>query len=222
MVDLQLANQLTGDDDLTYDVYRPLWPNDSADVRFKVFAYRQMSLADAMPHLSVLGVEVLDERPFEFKLRGRDVYLYDFGLKLSGAADRRPEWTPELQARFIDTFDATYRGRAESGKFNRLVTGGLTWQEIAWLRAMSRYLVQAGIPYSQPYVAATLNDNPVIAAALVRAFRTDSIRTPTSPTWTPVPRPSTRRAPRSSSNWPRWPAWTPTAFCGCSWPCCGR
>ncbi len=173
VVDLQLANQLTGDDDLTYDVYRPLWPNDSADVRFKVFAYRQMSLADAMPHLSVLGVEVLDERPFEFKLRGRDVYLYDFGLKLSGAADRRPEWTPELQARFIDTFDATYRGRAESGKFNRLVmTGGLTWQEIAWLRAMSRYLVQAGIPYSQPYVAATLNDNPVIAAALVRAFRT--------------------------------------------------
>ena len=173
VVDLQLANQLTGDDDLTYDVYRPLWPNDSADVRFKVFAYRQMSLADAMPHLSVLGVEVLDERPFEFKLRGRDVYLYDFGLKLSGAADRRPEWTPELQARFIDTFDATYRGRAESGKFNRLVmTGGLTWQEIAWLRAISRYLVQAGIPYSQPYVAATLNDNPVIAAALVRAFRT--------------------------------------------------
>ncbi|NMD47362.1 MAG: NAD-glutamate dehydrogenase, partial [Propionibacterium sp.] len=119
-----------------------------------------------------LGVEVLDERPFEFKLRGRDVYLYDFGLKLSGAADRRPEWTPELQARFIDTFDATYRGWAESGKFNRLVmTGGLTWQEIAWLRAISRYLVQAGIPYSQPYVAATLNDNPEIAAALVAAFR---------------------------------------------------
>ncbi|MFT3970204.1 MAG: NAD-glutamate dehydrogenase [Micropruina sp.] len=173
VADLRSANRLSGDDDLSYDVYRPLWPNDAADIRFKVFSYRQMSLADAMPHLSELGVEVLDERPFEFTLRGRSVYLYDFGLKLSGAADRRPEWTPELQARFIDTFDATYRGRAESGKFNRLVmTGGLTWQEIAWLRAMSRYLVQAGIPYSQPYVAATLNDNPTIAAALVGAVRT--------------------------------------------------
>ncbi|MFT4217409.1 MAG: NAD-glutamate dehydrogenase [Micropruina sp.] len=172
VVDLQLANRLTGDDDLAYDVYRPLWPNDAADVRFKVLAYRQMSLADAMPHLSVLGVEVLDERPFEFELRGRTVYLYDFGLKLAGAMDASA-WTPELQTRFIDTFDATYRGRAESGKFNRLVmTGGLTWQEIAWLRAISRYLVQAGIPYSQPYVAATLNDNPAIAAGLVGAFRT--------------------------------------------------
>ncbi len=167
--DLRLANGLTGDDDLAYDVYRPLWPTDTADVRFKVFSLRQMSLADAMPHLSVLGVEVLDERPFEFKLRGRTVYLYDFGLKLPAGTD----WTPELQGRFTDTFDATYRGRAESGKFNRLVmTGGLTWQEIAWLRAISRYLVQAGIPYSQPYVATTLNDNPAIAAALVGAFRT--------------------------------------------------
>ncbi len=169
--DLRLANGLAGDDDLGYDVYRPAWPGDGADVRFKVLGYRQMSLAEAMPHLSVLGVEVLDERPFEFTLRGRKVYLYDFGLRVPGGT--AGDWTPALQQRFIDTFDASYRGYAESGKFNRLVmTAGLTWQEIAWLRAISRYLVQAGIPYSQPYVAATLNDNPVIAAALVGAFRT--------------------------------------------------
>ncbi len=171
--DLLRANGLTDDDDLAYDVYPPSWPTDNADVRFKVMSYRHMSLADAMPHLSVLGVEVLDERPFEFQLRGRTVFLYDFGLKLTGDMDAGEDWSPELQERFIDTFDATYRGWAESGKFNRLVmTGGLTWQEIAWLRAVSRYLVQAGIPYSQPYVAATLNDNPEIAAALVDAFRT--------------------------------------------------
>ncbi len=169
--DLGLANGLSADDDLAYDVYAPVWPTDESDVRFKVMSYRHMSLADAMPHLSVLGVEVLDERPFEFQLRGRTVYLYDFGLKLTGAMEAG-DWTPELQTRFVDTFDASYRGLAESGKFNRLVmTGGLTWQEIAWLRAISRYLVQAGIPYSQPYVAATLNDNPTIAAALVAAFR---------------------------------------------------
>ena len=171
VLDLRLANRLAGDDDLGYDVYRPAWPGDGADVRFKVLGYRQMSLAEAMPHLSVLGVEVLDERPFEFTLRGRKVYLYDFGLRVPGGT--AGDWTPALQQRFVDTFDASYRGYAESGKFNRLVmTAGLTWQEIAWLRAISRYLVQAGIPYSQPYVAATLNDNPAIAAALVGAFRT--------------------------------------------------
>ena len=171
--DLQLANRLTGDADLAYDVYTPLWPSDEADVRFKVIGYRHMSLADAMPHLSVLGVEVVDERPFEWVLRGRPLYLYDFGLKLTGDMDAAEDWGPELQQRFIDAFDASYRGLTESGKFNRLVmTGGLTWQEIAWLRAISRYLVQAGIPYSQPYVAGALNDHPDIAAALVGAFRT--------------------------------------------------
>ncbi|MFT4296747.1 MAG: NAD-glutamate dehydrogenase [Micropruina sp.] len=171
--DLVLANGLADDDDLAYQVYSPVWPSDPADIRFKVMSYRHMSLADAMPHLSVLGVEVLDERPYELQLRGRTVYLYDFGLKLAGDLDAGEDWSAELQERFVDTFDATYRGKAESGKFNRLVTtGGLAWQEIAWLRAISRYLVQAGIPYSQPYVAAALNDNPEIAAALVTAFRT--------------------------------------------------
>ena len=100
-------------------------------------------------------------------LRGTPLYLYDFGLKLTGDMDAAEDWGPELQERFIEAFDATYRGLAEPGKFNRLVmTGGLTWEEIAWLRAISRYLVQAGSPYSQPYVASALNDNPEIAAAL--------------------------------------------------------
>ena len=173
VADLELANTLADEADRAYRVYAPIWPSDEVDVRFKVIGYRHMSLTDAMPHLSVLGVEVVDERPYEWVLRGKPVYLYDFGLKLNGGLDAAKKWSPELQERFIDAFDATFRGKAESGKFNRLVmTGGLTWQEIAWLRAFSRYLVQAGTPYSQPYVAAALNDNPEIAAALVAAFRT--------------------------------------------------
>ena len=171
--DLQLANSLAGPDDRAFDVYRPIWESDEADVRFKVIGYQHMSLAEAMPHLSVLGVEVVDERPYEWVLRGVPVYLYDFGLTLSGDLDAAQNWGPELQERFISAFDATYRGRAESGKFNRLVmTGGLTWEEISWLRAISRYLLQAGIAYSQAYVATALNGNPAIAAALVSAFRT--------------------------------------------------
>ena len=171
--DLELANALTGVEDRAYEVYKPTWESDEADVRFKVIGYQHMSLADAMPHLSMLGVEVVDERPYELVLRGVPVYLYDFGLTLTSDQDAEQNWGPELQDRFIAAFDATYRGRAESGRFNRLVmTGGLTWQEIAWLRAISRYLLQAGIAYSQTYVSSALNDNPVIAAALVSAFRT--------------------------------------------------
>ena len=81
--DLLLANSLTADTDRAYDLYAPIWQADEADVRFKVIGYRHMSLADAMPHLSVLGVEVVDERPYEWVLRGRPV-----SVRLRAEADR--------------------------------------------------------------------------------------------------------------------------------------
>ncbi len=171
VADLRLANGLTSEDELAYDIYRPTWASDEADLRFKVIARRQMSLTDVMPHLSVLGVDVIDERPYEWELRGQPVYLYDFGLRLEGGAEALEAWEKADQQRFIEAFDASYRGLAEPGRFNRLVmTGGLTWRQISWLRGMSRYLIQAGVQFSQTYIAGALNDHPEIAAGLVRAF----------------------------------------------------
>ena len=169
--DLELANRAVERGERAYDLYEPTWSGDEADVRFKVFTQAPMSLTDVMPHLSVLGVDVVDERPYEWDLRGKPMYLYDFGLRLAGGRESLAGWGDEARHRFIEAFDATYSGKAESGKFNKLVmTGGLTWRQITWLRGMSRYLVQAGVPYSQPYIATALNENPPIAAALVRAF----------------------------------------------------
>ena len=170
--DLRLANTAADRGGRAYDLYAPIWPTDEADVRFKVFTPTPMSLTDVMPHLSVLGVDVVDERPYEWDLRGEPMYLYDFGLRLAGGKEAVAQWSDEARQRFMEAFDATYSGRAESGKFNKLVmTGGLTWRQITWLRGMSRYLIQAGVPYSQPYIASALNENPPIAAALVRAFQ---------------------------------------------------
>ena len=170
VADLLLANQLTGPDDLRFVIYRPNDPGDAADLRFKVITAQRMSLTRVMPHLDALGLDVLDERPFHWDLRGAPVSLFDFGFTLP-AGQTPTDWTLADRARFADAFAASYQGRAHAGRLNRLViNAGLTWEQVAWLRGISRYLRQAGIPFSQPYVADALNANPEIAAALVNAF----------------------------------------------------
>lgn len=158
--DLTVANSLSRPDDLRYT----LEPGDEI-ARFKVFTGSAIYLYDLLPHLAALGAEVDDERPFTWQLRGNAVHIYDFGLRLAGAD------TPEARQRFADAFDASYRGMSEADHFNKLVlSAGLTWRQVAWLRAIGRYLRQAKVGFSQAYLAASLLANPTLAAGLSRAF----------------------------------------------------
>ena len=172
VADLALANQLRGPDDLRLGLSAPLEDNDPSDLRLKVISHRSMSLTQAMPHLSVLGAEVIDERPYSWDLRGDRVMIYDFGLKLP------PDLVDNahvvgLRQRFMDVFRASWTGLCEADDLNRLVVAaGLDWRQVSWLRAVSRYLQQAGVPFSQPYLATALNAHPEIAAGLAEAFAT--------------------------------------------------
>ncbi len=170
VADLAIANQLQADQDLRFAL-RPA-TDGSCDVRLIVFSLRPLELAQVMPHLSMLGVAVTDERPYEWQLRGRRVLLYDFGLRLPGDAPAVEDWDAVSQDRFVAAFEASWRGRLEARLFNRLVlTAGLTWQQVNWLRGISRYLQQASVGFSQQYIAAALHANPGLAAMLVRMFQ---------------------------------------------------
>jgi NAD-specific glutamate dehydrogenase len=62
-------------------------------------------------------------------------------------------------AAFIDLLENLLRDQAENDGFNRLVLlAGLDGRQISILRAYSRYLRQAGLPFSQAYVAALSGD----------------------------------------------------------------
>ena len=170
LADLALANELTDPGDLRFAVYAPDDPDDPATLRFKVVTGEAMSLTRVMPYLNALGVTVTDERPYEWDLRGKPLYVYDFGFHLPDG-DTAADWDAADRARFAEAFRASYTGACHAGEMNRLVMGaGLTWQQVTWLRGIARYLQQAGIPYSQVYVASALNANPDIAGALVAAF----------------------------------------------------
>src|SRR5690606_6711117 len=79
-------------------VYAPDDADDPADLRLKAFRHEPLSLTKVLPHLSVLGVDVIDERPFELQLAGdRPAYIYDFGLTIPGGRDQRVRWSREAR-----------------------------------------------------------------------------------------------------------------------------
>jgi len=169
VADLIQANRLTDSDDLRLVITAVSEEDDPADLRLKVLTQREMSLAKVMPHLSVLGAEVIDEYPYSWDLRGTRIEIYEFGLRLAAGES----WDAAARQRFADAFEASWTGRCEADSLNELVVpAGLTWRQVSYLRGISRYLQQAGVPFSQSYLAAALNANPEIAADLVAAFET--------------------------------------------------
>ncbi|HET9518739.1 MAG TPA: NAD-glutamate dehydrogenase domain-containing protein, partial [Actinoplanes sp.] len=144
-------------------------PGD-AGIRFKVYRYGEpMMLSTVLPVLHSLGVQVVDERPYEVRRADATLYLYDFGLQPPAGHRDLDEVRPQVE----NAFAAAWRGEAEVDGFNELVLrAGLTWREAVVLRAYAKYLRQAGTVYSQRYVESTFIAYPEIARLLVQLFET--------------------------------------------------
>src|SRR5215472_3731682 len=137
-----------------------------------------ITLTDVLPRLQHMGVEVVDEHPYEFST-AEPFWIYDFGLRRDatavgpGGRMRRDE-QPELSVvaeQLEGALAALWSGEIEDDDFNALVLdAGLTWRQVVVLRAYANYLRQAGTMFSQDYIAAVLRHNPVIARQLIRLF----------------------------------------------------
>ncbi|WP_309107816.1 NAD-glutamate dehydrogenase [Arthrobacter sp.] len=137
------------------------------DARVKLYMLDPKSLSQILPYFHNLGLEVLDERPFEIETADkRDFFLYDLGLKYPQRVD--PLVTGELLA---ESFGAAVSGAAESDSFDRLVLReGMSWRQIVVLRAYARYMRQMGNTNSFEFMADTLLANPDVTRALSALF----------------------------------------------------
>src|SRR5918997_3612663 len=174
--DLAALTGLAGDHEMSMALYVPDRGDDEADLRLKIFRRdASMSLSRILPHLTLLGVDVIDERPYELALGPSErAYVYDLGLTVPGGAEAvRSRWTPTAREQFMEAFSASYRGLSEPDGFHALVMGAdLHWREVTLLRAIGRYLRQVGVTYSQTYIASALSANVDIARLLVTHFET--------------------------------------------------
>ena len=135
---------------------------------------RSASLSRLLPMLQSMGVVVLEERPFKVtRPDGLPVWIYRFKISPHGGVLHAPAGSQreEVAERFADTVTAIWHGHAEIDRFNELVLrAGLTWQQVAVMRAYAKYLRQAGFPYSQSHIGEVLNENPGTARSLVELF----------------------------------------------------
>lgn len=152
--------------------------DDSADAGVSHLIWylggQSASLSRLLPMLQSMGVIVLEERPFTVtRPDGLPVWIYQFKVVPHHGIPEAPPG-PEREAaaqRFADTVTAIWHGNAEMDRFNELVLrAGLTWQQVAILRAYAKYLKQAGFPYSQSHIETVLNDNARTARSLVELF----------------------------------------------------
>jgi len=146
-----------------------------------------ITLTDVLPRLQHMGLDVVDEHPYEFAgPLVQPFWIYDFGLRRTGvgAAGNEPvtgqfpavapgaaQPPGPVKALFEDALIALWQGKIEDDGFNALVLEAhLTWRQIVVLRAYAKYLRQAGITFSQRYIERVLAFNVPVTRLLVRLF----------------------------------------------------
>ncbi|MEU2350569.1 NAD-glutamate dehydrogenase [Modestobacter sp. NPDC049651] len=152
-----------------------LWtPRGGAPDERRLTVYRvgqRLLLSDVLPVLQHMGVDVVDERPYEIDRIGAPLaWVYDFGL---AAPDVEVPFPGSLAERFTDAIAAVWSGRAEDDGLNALVLlAGLTWRQVAVLRAYVQWLRQGSLPFGAGYVEEVLAAHPHVVAQLVSLFET--------------------------------------------------
>ncbi len=153
---------------LRMSLYRPPSFPDSK-VRFKIFhRTNPIPISEGLPMLENMGLRVISERPYEVEFEDDSVmWIQDFEMEYPHGSIV-PASVNQI---FQDAFYRVWRGQLESDGFNRLILGaGLTWRQVSLLRAICKYLLQTGLPFSQTYMENSLGENAELARGLVMLF----------------------------------------------------
>ncbi|MDX3343131.1 NAD-glutamate dehydrogenase [Streptomyces sp. ME02-6979.5a] len=170
LVHLETLKQ--GEKDFALSLYEPVGAGPG-ERRFKIYRTgEQVSLSAVLPALQQLGVEVVDERPYELRCADRThAWVYDFGLRMPLVNGNGGYLADDARVRFQEAFAAVWKDEAENDGFNALVLGaGLNWRQAMVLRAYAKYLRQAGSTFSQDYMESTLRNNVHTTRLLVSLF----------------------------------------------------
>ena len=143
---------------------------DQRSVGLKVWSFaRPLPLSERVPVLENMGFRVVEERTYHIEPQDRPgVWLHDMLLtRADGGAIDLDAGGVQLETAFL----MVMRGAAENDGYNALtLQGGIAWRDVALIRALSRFLRQIRVPYSQDYMWATLVKHSGIAAGVVELF----------------------------------------------------
>ncbi len=143
--------------------------NDLEATQLRLFVRRgTMILADSMPILENLGLRVIEAAALDVEISGKGATIHTFVVQ---GPDREPLAVERVDPMLSDTLRAVQAGQADNDRLNRLViTAGLSWPEVAVLRAYSSYAFQAGALPSRRAAPDALIAHPGVARLLFRLF----------------------------------------------------
>ncbi|MGE5365731.1 MAG: NAD-glutamate dehydrogenase, partial [Betaproteobacteria bacterium] len=140
-------------------------------VGLKVFSQsRPISLSERVPVLENMGFRVVDERTYHIRPKeAAEVWFHDMELE---SATGEPIDLSATESRLQACFLVVMAQAAENDGYNALVlAAGLGWREVALIRAISRFLRQLQVAYSQDYMWTTLRKHAAVAGQIVDLFR---------------------------------------------------
>ena len=153
-----LAIQLWHDDDQADELRLCLYGKDDEIVRFQKVAHI----------LENLGLPVLTLRDYRL---ADGYWLQSYGIDLANSRFQPGDSPEPYLANIIEAFISVWTGASEDDDLNHYVSShGCDIREIAMLRALGKYIIQAGAPYSYEQIRAALNANPDATIALITAF----------------------------------------------------
>ena len=171
VADIAVIEALSPERPLGVELYRGAGAGPQS-AGLKVFSHnRPIPLSERVPVLENMGFRVVDERTYHIAPKDTaEVWFHDMTLE---SALGRDFDLAALRAPLESCFLAVMEKKAESDGYNALVlASGLGWRDVALIRAISRFLRQIRVPYSQDYMWATLRNYPGIAAQIVSLFQT--------------------------------------------------
>ncbi|MFV2092318.1 MAG: NAD-glutamate dehydrogenase domain-containing protein, partial [Hyphomicrobiales bacterium] len=171
--DIDKMESITGDRPLALNLRRTTG-NGNGLIMFTLYHLgKPIALSDRLPILENTGFHAISERSFENERVENGelecIWMHEIALR---AENIEAFDDGGLKALIEDTFAAVWKGDAEDDSYNRLIQDvDAPWRDVSVLRAIGKYLQQAGIPFSQGYMARTLCGHAGLAGLLLELFR---------------------------------------------------
>jgi glutamate dehydrogenase len=145
---------------------------DDGVVHLKIYNPNdEIAISDILPMLENAGFRAIDEHPFLITPQGEatpQVWIRDFKLRIApGMMAAFDASKPLIEESLLHV----WQGDMENDRFNALVLkAGLSWRQVAIIRAYARYLKQVGFTYAQATIEQAMNQHPAIAKNIVALF----------------------------------------------------
>lgn len=167
-IDIMEMVQLSGSDANRVRFYRN--EGDKTDqLRLKLYSMAPIALSDAVPAFENFGFKAIEEVTTPLG-QGQLGHIHRFLLARHDGGDAAA--LLDRAAILQETLAQVVAGHAEDDRFNGLiVSAGLEPQSVVLMRALYRYLKQAGMPYALATVVDALHNQQHITRALIHLFQ---------------------------------------------------